>query len=476
MIRKIIAVIIALNMLLIFSSCSKEEIRIDNSNKQMETQKDQDFKKLYDSSYFADLNSYESLEEIAIIDDGSDESKYVFSEATRLAKDFALTSSQIVKDYKIFGAYSIDIGAAGLNDGVKIYRLEYGLLPYDNSSVMDAGDVYVFDGTYFRFANANYLVAKYDDEGYETIRFINDQDLRTEYSSPELLKMYANPYRAAAMKLYDWYKEVTSLEFEEPDYKEIYGAEDVIYDVREALLNYYADAAEISEITYDSCALYDEASYVAYKVSIKKEESNAFEDLYYVASFDREGVNEISLSEIPANEFSGCDFEVISRIMNLMHPEASIRIDPYGFPYGPGSNALFFGFPVNEEPKIERQDWDPVWSEGSYWYTVDYEGFNAICYFDSQTNQSIVNSITTSRRDVQTYRGIRVGDSIEKLKESYPELKLLDKTIHPGEYDGDVFFYNPFDPENGEYEMHLNIIFYCDNGYVSEIKVINVFD
>lgn len=481
MIRRIAALLI-LGILFSFPACSRDEPEkhIDDSDKQEEQIRPDDkdssnneaLKGLYDPGYFADLDSHEKLEEREIVADNSAESKFVLAEAERVVKDYFSYSDIKAKEYKLFGVFSIDIGAVGLNGGVKIYRVEYGLVPENDADLLASGNTAVFDGTYFRFENASYLVAAFDDEGYKTIGVVSDKELRDEYSSKELLDEYISPYRAAAIELYDRYGKADGMSPEGHGYEELFGSEDKISAVRTALIEYYKGKAKINEIIYDSYCIYDEASYAAYKASIEKERSDEPEDLFYIVSYDLGGGSEIALAEIPASEFRDCDFEVVMRIMNLTHPEVSLRIDPYGFPYGPGSNAIFFGFPVNEEPKIEKQNWDPVWSEGSYWFTVDYKDFNAVCYFSSPTNQDFVNSITTSRTDVQTYRGIRVGDSVEELKKAYPELNILDKKIYPDEYKGDVYFYSPIN----EYGFYLNLIFYCDNDQISTIKVINYFD
>ncbi|MCQ2553707.1 MAG: hypothetical protein MJ150_05320, partial [Clostridia bacterium] len=491
--NKSLITLLAISMILSFSACSKKEDPLSTeSGETQEQQKPEgnntpepevqvpveidnnypaNTDDLFGPKYLEDLNAYDNLSETIIVDDGSAESKFVLAELHRIAKDdWHSYEIEYAKDYKTFAAYSINIDDKNAKEGVKIYRLEYGFNPKDSKVILPYDCEY--DGSYYRRPYINFLVAAYDDEGFKTIRFVSDYNLRNEYSTEALLSKYTSPYRAAAMELYDWHLEVKNLVIPVIDYAAIFSSEENIAKVKEALMNYYNGNAEIDDIAYYSYTGYDEGSYVAYKVSIKKSNATDFEKYIYIVSYDLEGVSDIIAAEIPEGGFADADSYVVEEIMNLFYKDASIRIDPYGFSYGPGSNTSFFGFPVAETKKKKKMDWsDAIFTEGSYWFTVEYKNFKAVCYYEAESRKDTVYEITTSRSDICTYRGTRVGDSVDKLKELYPELILLDKNMYVDEYHpgGDIYFFDPSDPENSDYGFGINVVFYCDNGKVSAI-------
>lgn len=82
------------------------------------------------------------------------------------------------------------------------------------------------------------------------------------------------------------------------------------------------------------------------------------------------------------------------------------------------------GYLFGVEPEIEvHTDWEPVYSEGSYWDTLSWNGLSAVCYYSGAKSVCYPYQIDAARADLSTRRGIRVGDSREKVLDAYPELE-----------------------------------------------------
>lgn len=114
---------------------------------------------------------------------------------------------------------------------------------------------------------------------------------------------------------------------------------------------------------------------------------------------------------------------------DLLDLEVSLWRDGYPWPAGPGSEVRFFRDVYDGAPQVEAlEGWEPIYWPGAYWTRQSWDGFSALCYHvgeePGQPNPDAysVNRIDTTRTDLQTYRGIRVGSTRAEVLEAYPTL------------------------------------------------------
>lgn len=152
----------------------------------------------------------------------------------------------------------------------------------------------------------------------------------------------------------------------------------------------------------------------------------------------------------------------------LMDIEVSLWRDGYPQPVGPWAPAQFFQTPRDGTLITEVLDeWEPTYGEGDYWIRERWDDFTSICYFSAERNTLLLQEADTTRTDLSTYRGIRVGDSKESVLAAYPEIR----NDRYWDYDGNYLWY--CDNEGG---FGAAILFYLDENKVSRILLNNMFD
>lgn len=118
-----------------------------------------------------------------------------------------------ITEAKIVGLTQINTGTAGLNNGVSMYLLEYRFLPADPDEVMLVGGMKMEDDYITEWGSTGqpYLLLRWDDSGdttsWERICVTNTDVIEQDYGTPEMLAEYGDAYTAAAMELYEKYKE-----------------------------------------------------------------------------------------------------------------------------------------------------------------------------------------------------------------------------------------------------------------------------
>lgn len=148
----------------------------------------------------------------------------------------------------------------------------------------------------------------------------------------------------------------------------------------------------------------------------------------------------------------------------LMDIEVSLNLDGYPQYAGPGSAPNFF----NEEPDKEiLKKYEPIYSEGDYWLRLNYKDLAATCYYNAQKDIVRINSIETTRTDVATHRGIRIGMTRDEVLSAYPDIYDTQYWC----YDGDYLWYCDNDDGWG-----AALLFYFQNDIVTKIQLINMFD
>lgn len=107
---------------------------------------------------------------------------------------------------------------------------------------------------------------------------------------------------------------------------------------------------------------------------------------------------------------------------HLLDIEVCLFRDGYPNPIGPGNWYDLFNPAYVGEPNIQiLEDWEPIYSEGSYWDRWSVEGFTALRYYDADQDAFSLNTLDVTRTDFVTPRGIRVGATRDQVLEAYPE-------------------------------------------------------
>ena len=198
-------------------------------------------------------------------------------------------------------------------------------------------------------------------------------------------------------------------------------------------------------VRFDPCAedLHDEDNAV-YELLLAEDAD--------IPAYLRSVLNPLSSAGKPAL----CALELLNGRVNAIreqrsydgNPELALyrngAIDPPGIG-DPFLVDYFSSVIFNEEPEIQiHSGWEPVYQEGDSWSTLTWDGLSAICYFSSKEGSYAPYVIDTTRDDLLTYRGIRVGDTRRAVLEAYPELEeASDFTFWGVETEGqDMLWYN----------------------------------
>lgn len=155
---------------------------------------------------------------------------------------------------------------------------------------------------------------------------------------------------------------------------------------------------------------------------------------------------------------------ILEVVYNLQDIEASLMIDGYPQRVGPFSAPNFF----NEEPDLKiLEEWEPIYGDGDYWIQYYYNNLTATCYYNSEEKRTSINRIETTRADVATHGGIRVGATRDEVLEAYPSIY---NTPYWG-YQGDYLWYCD---NNGGYGAAL--LFWFENNTVVKTEINSMLD
>ena len=145
--------------------------------------------------------------------------------------------------------------------------------------------------------------------------------------------------------------------------------------------------------------------------------------------------------------------------------EYSLWRDGWETPAGPGmqTSALFFDEPGT---RIERPDEGLTQNEGDYWLTYEWEGLSAGYYHLAADSSETLGSIDTTRTDVATWRGVRVGDSREDVQAAYPEAKSQSDRILSLNEENCLWIAEDLEQDRG-----LALLFYLDGDTVRQITL-----
>lgn len=238
------------------------------------------------------------------------------------------------------------------------------------------------------------------------------------------------------------------------------------------------DDLRIDSLTYAGEAILQETTYAAYELVYS---------MYWFTSSDAQPEGKygwhtidpcfVVLKQIADgqsfNEVIGISYgdetgkradEIISEVVyGLMDIAVSFQFDEYSPLVGPGASFI----PLPEIPKEEILiDAEPIHSDGDYWVRFSFRELNAICYHDASQSLDTIYSIDTTRTDVQTQKGIRVGQTRAQVEKTYPDAR---NRPFWG-YTGDYLWWS-----RNESAMGASIVFWFDDDRVVKIELVHYF-
>ncbi|MBR6351259.1 MAG: hypothetical protein IKR93_02930 [Firmicutes bacterium] len=143
----------------------------------------------------------------------------------------------------------------------------------------------------------------------------------------------------------------------------------------------------------------------------------------------------------------------------------------YSRAIGPGSKDDFSSIPdLGERVVTRHEDWDPIYNPGDYWYTVDYDGLSALCYYNAVNDSASINTISVMRSDLVTFNGLHVGSTRTEVLKASDQRFLHDTELYP--HTGDYLWVN-YMSDTG---LGYNLLFFFENDVVTEIVSENMFD
>ncbi len=144
--------------------------------------------------------------------------------------------------------------------------------------------------------------------------------------------------------------------------------------------------------------------------------------------------------------------------------ECVLFFDGSQIPHGPGLKDSFDDIP-DYVPQLRSQELaDGGYAEYDAWYNVLYPGIHSLSYFVSQQGTMQSQSVNVTREDAYTPRGLRVGDSAERVEQLYPEMQHGPVPWYEDE-PGDFYWLNK-DEEN---HFGATLVFKMVNNKVAEI-------
>lgn len=150
---------------------------------------------------------------------------------------------------------------------------------------------------------------------------------------------------------------------------------------------------------------------------------------------------------------------------HLVDGTVALWRDGYPNPAGPGSEVGFF----REEPVVTvLEGAEPIYQEGDWWQQMEWEGLSALCYCNADGSYAI-QRLETTRTDISTDRGIRVGSTRAEVEAAYGE--KLSRTDYWSLYPGEDYLWYCADPES----WGAAILFFFDGDQVSRIVLNNMF-
>jgi len=158
-------------------------------------------------------------------------------------------------------------------------------------------------------------------------------------------------------------------------------------------------------------------------------------------------------------------------VWNVQDIDTCLLVEPFGRPAGGGSHDYFFGIASEEErEETVLEGWEPIYAEGDFWFRVDYPDLTALCYNSTQEGRVRTWTVETTREDIYTWHGIRIGSTRDEVIAAYPAELLHDTELYP--YEGDYLWYNKRSADG----LGIDLIFYFEDDKVAKLQTVNMFN
>ncbi len=184
-------------------------------------------------------------------------------------------------------------------------------------------------------------------------------------------------------------------------------------------------------------------------------------------------MNSIAGEANPDTEGKSVEQIILEVCYNLNDLEVSLQRDGYPGYVGMSNQVTFFREVYDGPEQIEvLEGWEPIYSEGDYWARHTWDGLEALCYHAAESDawRYAAYHIDTTRTDLATYRGIRVGDSREAVLEAYSD--LLSSEDYWGKFPGEDYLWYC----RNELGFGGALIFFFGGDTVSRIVLDNMFN
>ncbi len=112
--------------------------------------------------------------------------------------------------------------------------------------------------------------------------------------------------------------------------------------------------------------------------------------------------------------------DIIELENNLINLKFSFRLDGYDGLIGPIGSPDFL---KDEEKSEVLDDCGVIYNYGDYWMLHTYPNMEVTSYYSSEFDKFTINTVATQRKDMMTYNGIKIGDSRDKVVDTYSKIE-----------------------------------------------------
>ena len=211
---------------------------------------------------------------------------------------------------------------------------------------------------------------------------------------------------------------------------------------------------------------------ITYKVTFRNQDTERTPDYLVLQKNSTDGSFIQLLGQGPVYTGKSALDLAFQETFGLLDADVSLIYDSNSPPVGLGDWQEPGYLPQEGSPAVEILDgWEPIYNPGDYWDNWSMEGFTATRYYHASEDRWTVQSIETTRTDLYTPRGIRVGDSRSMVQNLYPELRDGDYWHLYDSAEEDFLWYC-----DSSMDLGPALLFFFENDRVSRIVLYDMFD